>query len=96
MFVWKKIVKEDPTLHGSWELRRSKVQLLDLIGVMDKKKDITTDIFSQGHKKFLARGREKPLKIFSQGRQNSAENQPLRWSRQSTKEVISAEKGFLR
>ena len=32
MFVWKKkeIVKEDPTLHGSWESRRAEVQLLDL------------------------------------------------------------------
>ena len=30
LFEKKKIVKEDPTLHASWELRRSEVQSLDL------------------------------------------------------------------
>ena len=39
---------------------------------MDRQKnDVPTDIFIQGHEKPLARGRENPLKIFSQGREKA-------------------------
>ena len=49
-------------------MRRSKVQLLDLIGAMDRQKhDVPTDIFSQGHEKPLDRGREKPLTYSARG-----------------------------
>ena len=61
MFVWqKKIVKEEPTLHGNRESRRAEVQYLDLIGAMDSQKnDVPNDIFIQGLENPLARRREK-------------------------------------
>ena len=47
---------------------RAKVQSLDLIGEMDRlKNDVPTDIFSQGHKKPLDRGRENPLTYSARG-----------------------------
>ena len=56
------MVKEDSTLHGYWESRRAVVQSLELIGATDiQKNDVTTEIFSQGIEKPLAREREKPL-----------------------------------
>ena len=62
MFVWKQIVKEDPTLHGNLELRRAEIQSLDLIGAMDRRKnDVPAEIFSQGLEKPLARERENTL-----------------------------------
>ena len=67
-----------------------------LFGAMDRRKnDVPTDIFSQGHKKPLSRGRKKPLKIFSQGREMPANNKLFRWSRQATKQVFAKGKGFL-
>ena len=99
MFVWKKglIVKEDPTLHGSWESRRSEVHSLDLIEAMERQKnDVPTDIFSQGQEKPLARGQEKPLKISRQGRKEPVKNQTFRWSRQATKQVFASGKGCLK
>ena len=64
---------------------------------MDRKiNDMPADIFSQGHKKPLSRGQGKPLKILSQGREKTAKNKPLRWSRQATKRVFALGKGFLR
>ena len=64
----KLIVKEDPTLHGSWDLRRSEFQSLDLIGAMDRRKnDVITEIFSQGHEKPLDRGAKNPLTYSARG-----------------------------
>ena len=60
-----------------------------------QKNDVPNDIFIQWHENPLYRGREKTLKMFSQGRKNPAENQPFHWSRQTTKQVFSAGKCFL-
>ena len=62
MFIWEKIVKEEPTFHGNWEPRRAKVQSLDMIGAMDRQKsNVPTEIFSQGLEKPLSREQENPL-----------------------------------
>ena len=67
------IVKEDPTLNFSCELRRAKVQSLGLIGAMDiQKNDVPTDIFIQGNEKPLARGRKTLWKYSARG----AKSQP--------------------
>ena len=51
----------------------------NFLGAMDRqKRDVPTEIFSQGLKKSLAREREKPLQIFLQGREEPAEIQPFR------------------
>ena len=64
---------------------------------MDKQKNnMTTDIFSQRHENPLARGREMPLKIFSQRRKKPPTNQSLRLSRQSIKQVFAVGKVFSR
>ena len=82
LFEINLIVKEDPTLNFSWELRKARVQLLELIGAMHRQKnDVPTNILSQEHKKTIARGREKSLKVFSQERKNTAASQPLLWYR---------------
>ena len=60
-------------------LHQSDSLLYFWIGAMDRQKnDVPTDIFRQGHKKLLARGRQNPLKLSSQGREKPAKNHPLR------------------
>ena len=62
------IIKEDPTLHGSWESRRAEVQSPDLIGAMERRKnDVLTEIFSQWQEKPLDRGKKIPCKYSARG-----------------------------
>ena len=62
----------------------------------DKKMACPLKYLAKGKKSPLARGREKPLKILSQGRKNPAKNEQFRWSMKTTKKVFAAGKGFLR
>ena len=59
------------------------------------KNDVPTEIFSWGRKNILARGQEKPLKIFCQGCKKPAKNHPFCWYTQATKQVFAAGKGSL-